>query len=248
MLQIQTAIDQESHQNQQLKPLRICIHEKRSQINMSDNTPQSNDYSDISENEYSNPEGTSSESSESESNVTGSKRKKRKTMQKHNTQTTLADGSAAKKSRSENDFDTVSNLIKSSIAQGLQLLKQENDDYIEKIGNLRKNLIKVIDEKAALDKKNAVLIDEKEALKALLAEAEDAKRNQKEMFDEAKKEFMEDIAALETANRNEKKKSDDEKKTLEQKVAALDQNKAKAMCGHCQKVLNTVLFCNDDCL
>lgn len=198
---------------------------------MESDTLQSNEYSDISGSTSS--EKSSSDSSESESNGSDSKRKKPNAMQKRNAKTTSTGGSSAKKSCNATDFDTVSELMKSSLVHGLRILEQENDDHIEQIDNLRKKL--------------NIVYGEKKALEQIVADTDEAKRNQKERFDDEKIKFLQNIAALQVAQRNEKEKSDEEKKMLEQQIAALEQNKTKKTCVYCQTILDPVVFCNSDC-
>lgn len=248
--QLQIAVKTAIHQNVKNQPLVSRDQTLSHRFTIEGSRPisfiraqQSLDYSDISESENEDIQEPRSVGSLNKPNEC----KNQTTPRKRNAETALNDGSASKRSCDNTDFGTVSELMKSSIEQGLQFLKQENDDYVEQIGCLQANLNKITDEKTALEQKNAGLIDEKEALEKLVANSEKAKRNQKEMFDDAKKKFMENIAALEETNRNEKKNYDDEKKVLEDKIAVLEQNKAKAMCTYCQKVFETVHFCNNEC-
>lgn len=163
-------------------------------------------------------------------------------------ETTSAKGSAAKKSSNASDFDTISQLMKSGIEDGLRILKLENDVYLEEIDNFRTNLSKVSEEKAALERKNTKLIDEQKAFIKLIADLEGAKRIQTETFDEAKKKCSEKLDTIGEASRNQKKKFDDEKKILEQTIAVLEKNKGKAMCPCCQTFQHAVLFCSSECL
>lgn len=202
---------------------------------MESNAPQSNDYSDISETEQE-----SSDSSESESIGSNIKSKANHLKRKRNAKTTPIDGSSAKKIRNETDFGTVSKLMKSSVAQGLRILKQEKIDHIEQIVNLQKEFNKAV-------AMNVTLTGQKWTLEQKVADTEVAKRNQTESFDVEKKRLLENMAALQEAHRIEKEEFVGEKKLLEQKIAALELNKTKKTCAHCQMVLDPVVFCNSTC-
>lgn len=186
--------------------------------------------------------------------------------QKRMVRTASLNGPRAKKHRGEADFGEISNSMGIDFTQGLRSLNQLNDENIQKVEKLQRDLVNTNIEKQALLQKNAELIgekmalekthciemkkidDEKKTLERKAADADEAKRKAEEMFDDAKKELMEKIAALKMAQLNEKKNFDDEKDALEQRIVEFERNKNKNTCAHCQKFVDSLAFCNDECV
>lgn len=173
---------------------------------------------------------------------------KKTRTRKRKVKTASFNGPRAKRYRNDTDFGKMSKLMAANLTQGLQGLRnlnQLNDDNTQKIAQLQRDL-------AALEQENAALIDEKMVLEEVhgnekkdleqkVADAEKAKC-------EAEEELMDKIKALEVAQLNEKKTNDDEKAALKQRIDALEANKTKNTCANCHNYVDSLVFCNNECL
>lgn len=183
-----------------------------SEISDSSDSSKSSDSSESSDE-------TSSDSSGNESKKSESKRKK--SVQKRASESESAKTTSAKKICGETDFETVSELLKSGVARGLQILKQENDENIGKANKVQRNLEKVSNEKRLLERKLLTLNKDKKAFEKVIADMKETRRKEKETFDNIRKELMENLATSEMAHLNEKKKFDEEKTALKQRVQGI---------------------------
>lgn len=159
----------------------------------------------------------------------------------------LTNGARAKKRRVETDFGKISD----SIARGLRSLNQMNDNNIQKIEKLQRDLDKVTNEKEGLEQQNDALNVEKTILEEMhqnavkqfaqkMADAEEATRKAEKMLDDAKMEFMRKNAELQLALFSTEKIAEDEKDALEQRIAELEGNKTKNNCANCQKYVDSL--------
>lgn len=173
-------------------------------------------------------------------------------MRKRTVRSQSMHASRAKIARVESDYDQVSDSIATNFTQSLQNIKRVHDDNIQTIANLQRKVNKTNSEKTVLAQENArlmedkiareeahrietkKLIDEKKILENRLADLEEAKRKLKRSYDER-------MASFEMAKRNETQ-------AVEQKIAAIERNKSKKTCVYCQKDLDALVFCNNECI
>lgn len=208
-----------------------------------------------------------SSASEADSEFTPNARAKKSKSRKRKIETASSNGPhAEKKLCSETDFGEISKSMENNLAQGLQSLNQVNEQNMQKIAELQRDLHKVTHEKMALNLENTTLMadkivlegthrieterfdSEKNAFERKLDDAEKAKREAEKGFEDAKKKLMEKITAMEMAQLNEKKSFEDEKVALEQRIAALEMNKYRNTCAHCRNYVDSLTFCNKDCV
>lgn len=131
---------------------------------------------------------------------------------------------------------------KTILVKEISKLKEANCNQEEKLNETKKTLEKErLESKEANCNKEKKFKEEKEIFERKIAALEKEPQSEKKKFAEKKRQLEQKINGLEETHRNEK----------ERLVAAntvLEKNRTKKTCAFCEKDLNQLVLCSNDCM